>query len=323
MVKKIGVLTSGGDAPGMNAAVRAVVRLGIDKGLEVVGIYNGWAGVIDAHFEDMNSRSVSNIIQRGGTILRSSRSKEFRTEEGLKKAAANLNNKGIDAIVAIGGNGTFAGALDLCKYWDGQVIGIPGTIDNDLYGTDETLGYDTAVNTALDAVDKVRDTAEAHERFFLIEVMGRDAGFIALSVGLAGGAEEVAIPETKTDIDGMIDRLNEGRKKGKTSSIIMVAEGDEEGGAMEIAKKLAEKSGESHRCVVLGHIQRGGSPTARDRLLGLKLGAFAVQGLLEGKTGVMAGEQGGKCTFVPLEDTIKKRKPVDPYLQDIFRALAK
>jgi len=323
MLKKIGVLTSGGDAPGMNAAVRAVVRVGLDKGLSVVGIYNGYAGLLNEDFVELDSRSVANIIQKGGTILRSSRSKEFMTEAGLNKAKTNLEKNAIDGLIVIGGNGTFLGAMDLGKIWPGQIVGIPGTIDNDLYGTDETIGYDTAINTAVEAIDKVRDTADAHERFFLIEVMGRDAGFIALAVGAAVGAEEVAIPEMKTDIKGMIQRLDAGRKRGKVSSIIVVAEGDEEGGAYEIARKIEQQCGQSYHVVVLGHIQRGGSPTARDRILGLKLGAYAIYSLIEGQSGVMVGELHGTLDAVPLEKAVTEKKGLDVFLYETFGALAK
>lgn len=322
-IHKIGVLTSGGDSPGMNAAIRAVVRIGIHHGLEVYGIRRGYAGLMEKEIEKMHLGSVSNIIQRGGTILKTARSEEFKTPEGRKKAAAVLKELGIDALVVIGGDGTFRGATDLNKECGILVIGLPGTIDNDVYGTDFTIGYDTAINTALSAIDKIRDTATAHSRIFFVEVMGRDVGFIALEVGVAGGAEEILIPETPTDLDGICTRVQEGRARGKSSMIIVVAEGDEAGGAFDIAEKIKGKIGGDYRVCVLGHVQRGGSPTARDRVLASKLGAAAVEGLLAGKTNVMAGEINGKVVFTPVNETWEKKKKIDMELDRIAKILAK
>jgi 6-phosphofructokinase 1 len=310
-MKTIGVMTSGGDAPGMNAAIRAIVRIGIGSGLKVLGFQRGYEGILDKHFEEMNPRSVSNIIHRGGTILKTARSKEFLTEEGQRKAAQNLNELNVDGLILIGGDGTFRGGLDLVKYWKGKVIGVPGTIDNDLSGTDFTLGFDTAVNTAVEAIDKIRDTAEAHERFFLIEVMGRHSGQIALAVGFATGAEEILMPEQAVDPKSICDRLCEAELRGKTSSIIVVAEGAIKGGAYAMAEQLQNLSNHEYRVCVLGYIQRGGNPTAADRLLGTKLGGFAVELLLNGKKDVMAGEMGGVLTATMLTDAIKNKKKLD------------
>ena len=321
-MKRIGVMTSGGDAPGMNAAVRAVVRAGLCAGFEVMGIERGYQGMIDGSFVPMTARSVSNIIQRGGTILFSARSKEFHTKEGRAKAIANLKRHAIDGLVLIGGDGTFTGAQVLMQEWDGAIIGVPGTIDNDLYGTDFTIGFDTAVNTALDAVDKIRDTAGAHERTFLVGVMGRNAGFIAQHVAIAGGAELALIPETRTTIAEVAGKLAADHAQGKTSSIVIVAEGDEEGDVVGIAHRLQEKHGIASHACVLGHIQRGGSPTAADRLLASKLGVHAVDLLANGITGVMAGEISHKLVAIPLSDTTSKRKPIDPVLLDIAARLA-
>ncbi len=311
---RIAILTSGGDAPGMNACIRSAVRVAKSLNWTVFGIKRGYRGLIYGELEEMGSRSVSNIIQRGGTILRASRCKEFETDEGLQQAKRTLEAFGIQALIVIGGDGSFHGAVALAKIWDGQIIGIPGTIDNDLVGTDITIGYDTAVNTAVWAIDKIRDTAEAQERYFLVEVMGREAGFIALDAGLSGGAEEVLVPEIHTDLGEIHKRLMQGKQRGKTSSIVIVAEGNHEGSAFEIASKLKKLCGSEYRVVVLGHIQRGGSPTARDRILATKLGAFAIDVLAEGKTGVMVGEVRGDLVTTPLEDTWKTKKPLDPYL---------
>lgn len=321
MEKRIGILTSGGDAPGMNAAIRSAVRSAKSRRWTIFGIKRGFAGLIQGEFEELDSRSVSNIIQRGGTILKTSRCKEFESLEGQQKAKENLEKYKINGLILIGGDGTFRGALDLSKIWEGQLIGIPGTIDNDLYGTDFTIGYDTAVNTALDAINKIRDTAESHERFFLVEVMGRDSGFIALDVGIAGGAEEILLPEYQTNLQDVCDRLCAGRKRGKTSSIIIVAEGKQEGGAFEIAEKLRKLSGNEYRVVVLGHLQRGGSPTARDRILATQLGAYAIEALELGKTGIMAGEVKGDLVMTPFEETWKKRKELNRFLLTLLPVL--
>ncbi|MFZ5802150.1 MAG: 6-phosphofructokinase [Candidatus Omnitrophota bacterium] len=321
-MKRLAVFTSGGDAPGMNAAIRAVVRVGLYHGLEVFGIMRGYQGLIQGEFVTMGPRSVSNIVHRGGTILKTSRSKEFETEAGRRKAKRQLENFRIDALIAIGGNGTYRGAIELGKIWKGRMLGAPGTIDNDLYGTDFTIGYDTANNTAVEAIDKIRDTADSHERVFIVEVMGRDAGFIALEVGIGGGAEEVLIPETKTSIAQVARHLKEAGKKGKTSSILIVSEGDEEGGAYDVAKKLEARTGQSFRVLVLGHLQRGGSPTALDRRLATELGAYAVEQAIAGKTGVAVGLLHGRLALTPLREAVEKKKTLDPYLLKILPALA-
>jgi 6-phosphofructokinase 1 len=307
----LGVMTSGGDAPGMNAALRAVTRTALGNGFHVLGFNHGYEGILREQFEQLDSRSVSNIIQRGGTILKTARSAEFMTVAGVKKAAANLQRLGVNALVLIGGNGTFRGARDLGKFWDGQIIGVPGTIDNDLAGTDYTIGFDTAVNTAVEAIDKIRDTAAAHERYFLVEVMGRHCGQIALEVGIAGGAEEILIPEKGVNIRRLCERLRAGRSIGKTSSIIVVAEGVD-GGAAGISNQLRKLSQNEYRVVILGYIQRGGHPTAKDRCLATRLGFDAVQAVLNGESGKMAGESGGKPVLVPFQIAIQGKRRVDP-----------
>ncbi len=311
---RIAILTSGGDAPGMNAAIRASVRVAKNYHWTVFGVNRGYRGLLMGELDEMGSRSVSNIMQRGGTILRSSRCKEFETEEGRQEAKRTLEAYGIEGLIVIGGDGSFRGANHLAEVWQGKIIGVPGTIDNDLYGTDFTIGFDTAVNTALEAIDKIRDTAEAQERYFLVEVMGREAGYIALEAGIAGGAEEVLVPEIETDLKEIHKRLMQGKQRGKTSSIVIVAEGNREGNAFEVASKLKKLCGSDYRVVVLGHIQRGGSPTAQDRILATKLGAYAVDLLKEGQSGVMAGEINGQLCTTLLQETWQKKKPLDPYL---------
>jgi 6-phosphofructokinase 1 len=306
-MKTLGLMTSGGDAPGMNAAIRSVVRVALGHGFRVLGFKRGYAGILHEQFQEMDARSVSNIVQRGGTILKTARSAEFLTLKGQKNAARNLQKLGVNALVLIGGDGTFRGALDLAKLWRGQLIGIPGTIDNDLAGTDFTLGFDTAVNTAVGAIDKVRDTADAHERFFLVEVMGRHSGQLALTVGMAGGAEEILIPETPPNIRAVCERLCAGRRRGKTSSIIVVAEGVE-GGALGVAKQLKKLSRNEYRVCILGHIQRGGSPTAADRCLATRLGASAVKAILDGASGKMVGEVGGRSALIPFRFAVKGKR---------------
>jgi 6-phosphofructokinase 1 len=303
-IKKTGVFTSGGDAPGMNAAIRAVVRAAVYNDVEVKGIISGYKGMMDSNFVDLNARSVSNIIHRGGTILKTARCKEFMHIKGREKAYYNLIKEGIDTLVAIGGDGTFKGALEFMKeHPDIRIIGIPGTIDNDLSGTDFTLGFDTAVNTAIEAIDKIRDTAASHDRLFLIEVMGRDSGCIALYSGIAGGAEAILMPETRMSIHELSQVLKEGEKNKKTSFIVVVAEHDEEGGAAEIAEKLKkENSRHEIKVTVLGHIQRGGSPTCSDRILGSRLGVAAVESLLNGESGKMVGVINNKIALTPFEE---------------------
>ena len=322
MIRKIGVLTSGGDAPGMNACIRAVVRAAIYHGLTVVGVRRGYAGLIDGDFTEMDVSSVSNIIQRGGTILKTARSEKFKTPAGLARAAGNLSEWGVDGLVTIGGDGTYRGANCLSKEWNVPVVGVPGTIDNDICGTDFTVGYDTAINVALGAVDRIRDTAASHERIFFIEVMGRDAGCIALDVGVAGGAEVILIPEILTDVEGICGTLVGGLERGKSSSIVIVAEGDKAGGAYAIAEKVKERTGLDYRVTILGHIQRGGSPTVRDRVLASKLGAAAVEALRSGASDVMAGEVNGKVEFTQLESIWNSRKEVDMDLCRLAEMLA-
>lgn len=306
-MKTIGVLTSGGDAPGMNACLRALVRKGIFEGLSVMGIERGFHGLIDGEAYPMLMGSVSNIIQRGGTILRTARCEEFFKKSGRAKAARFLRNSSIDGLVVIGGGGSFRGAHELYQEHRIPVIGIPGTIDNDVYGTDYSIGYDTAVNIALEAIDRIRDTAASHERLFFVEVMGRDTGFIALEVGVGGGAETILLPETRTDLKKMCDRISRGIARGKTSSIIVVAEGDDAGNAFEIARKVKGLIGMDFRVCVLGHVQRGGSPTSRDRVLGSRLGAAAVDALIAGETDKMVGEVKGKIVLTAFRDTWRKK----------------
>ncbi len=304
-IKNIGLLTSGGDSPGMNAAIRAVVRASLYHNLTVTGIYRGYEGLITADFFPMDGKSVANIIQRGGTILKTARSKEFKTKEGRKKAYQNLMESNIDALVVIGGDGTFTGADVFSNEFDFPVIGLPGTIDNDLVGTDFTIGYDTAINTVVNAVDKIRDTAESHDRLFIVEVMGRDSGLIALRSGIGVGAEAIMIPEAKIGVDNIITRLENGRKD-KASKIIVVAEGDEGGGAYKVGDILKEKFPKYDiRVSVLGHIQRGGKPSCMDRVLASTLGVAAVEGLLAGRTDVMVGVVNREVIFTPFSKAIK------------------
>lgn len=311
-MKKIAVFTSGGDAPGMNACIRAVVRGAIYHGIEVYGIRRGYNGMISGDIFEMTSQSVSNIVQRGGTMLKSARSKDFMTPEGRKKAYENLMANGIEGLVAIGGNGTFTGAEVFYNEYQIPTVGCPGTIDNDLYGTDYTIGFDTAVNTSLEAIDKIRDTADSHDRIFFIEVMGRDSGYIAIQSGIGGGAEIVMVPETHTPLKKVVSTLKEGWTRSKSSSIVVVAEGDEEGHAAEIAEKIKQQVGDKLdiRVTTLGHIQRGGSPTAYDRILASRMGLAAVEGLMKGHKNVMAGIVNNDLLYTPFIDTIKKQKPI-------------
>ncbi|WP_421918071.1 6-phosphofructokinase [Marinifilum sp.] len=315
-IKKIGVLTSGGDAPGMNAAIRAVVRTAIFNKIEVVGIKQGYEGLINGNFKKMKSHDVSNIIGKGGTVLRSARSQEFRTFEGRQKAYQQMLDNKIDALVVIGGDGTFSGARIFTQEHDIPVVGIPGTIDNDLYGTDYTIGYDTAINTVIEAVDKIRDTASAHNRLFFIEVMGRDAGFIALRSGIATGAEAILIPEKETHAKELQSYLEKGYKEHKSSGIVIVAEGDKSGGAYTIAKEIEKEHPEYDiRVSILGHMQRGGSPSAFDRVTASTLGVAAVEALLDDQKSIMVGLVNGDVTHVPFNKTIKNKKKVkDTYL---------
>ena len=321
-MKRIAVFTSGGDAPGMNACIRAVVRTASKLDMTVLGVRKGYTGLCNDDIIPMERRSVSNIIQQGGTILETSRSAEFHTKEGRARAIAVMKKHGIEGLVAIGGDGTFRGAQALLIECDVPVIGCPGTIDNDLYGTDATIGYDTAVNTALDAIDRIRDTATAMERLFIIEVMGRHVGFIALQVAIAGGAEWVLLPETVSDHEAFYRRFEQGLEAGRRTNIVVVAEGDETGGAEKVADSLKKLYGIQSRVTVLGHIQRGGSPTARDRVLASKMGAAAVLSLREGKSGLSVGEIGGEVVLTSIDDVISKRKPLNPFELELMNRLS-
>ncbi len=320
-MKKIAVLTSGGDSPGMNACIRATVRRALDRGLSVTGVRKGYEGLIDGDFFELESQDVSNIIQRGGTILHSSRSGRFLTPEGRSAAAANLRNNGIEGLVVIGGDGSFRGADRLSFEHGITVIGVPATIDNDLWGTDLTIGFCTAVNTALESIDKVRDTAAAHDRLFIVEVMGRSAGFIALEVGVGSGAEAVLIPETPTDLEAIVRKVKNRISAGRTSNILVVAEGDEAGNAFEIAAKIEKISGLKSRVTVLGHVQRGGSPASIDRVLASKLGWAAVDALVDGAVSCMVGEIDGEIAINPLPDAWTKKKKLDPMLLELSETL--
>jgi 6-phosphofructokinase 1 len=321
-IQNIAVFTSGGDAPGMNAAIRAVVRSGLYYNLKVFGIYRGFDGLVKGDIFPMEAKSVANIIQRGGTMLKTARSEDFKTVEGREKAYKNLKKFNIDALVAIGGDGTFTGSNVFMKEHDMPIMGMPCTIDNDLLGTDFTIGYDTAINTVIDAVDKIRDTAESHDRVFIVEVMGRDSGLIALRSGIGTGAEAILIPETKIDLSGFLTRLDKTRKN-KSSRIIIVAEGDKDGDAFSVADKV--KSRFPHydvRISVLGHIQRGGSPTCMDRVLASRLGVAAVEGLLAGRKGEMVGLEGGVIRYNEFAHAIKHIDHVDSSLLRIADILS-
>jgi 6-phosphofructokinase 1 len=322
-MKKIAVFTSGGDSPGMNAGIRAVVRAGIYHGLEVYGIIRGFEGMINGDIIKLELASVGNIIQRGGTILKSARSARFMAYEGRKQAYEKLQEFGIDGLVAIGGDGTFTGADIFSKEFGLKVMGMPGTIDNDLRGTDFTIGYDTAINTVIDAVDKLRDTADSHDRLFIVEVMGRDAGFIALRSGIGVGAEAVLVPETPTYIDKLIETLDRGWKRKKSSSIVIVAEGDQSGGAMEVAQKVKEKfTNYDIRVSILGHIQRGGSPTCMDRLLASRTGVAAVEALIAGRSNEMVGVVNKEIHFTPFAEAIKHNTKLKPELLKLVEILS-
>jgi len=322
VLRRIGVLTSGGDAPGMNAAIRAVVRTAIARELEVTGVIRGYTGLIAGDFTPLKARSVSNIIQLGGTILKTSRSAEFLTPEGRAKAAARLASAGIDGLIAIGGDGTFRGLTALATEHGTRCIGIPGTIDNDVYGTDFTIGFDTAANTALESIDKIRDTAASLERIFFIEVMGRKCGALALEVGVSGGAEQILIPEIPVDLDGLCRLLEDGRRRGKTSYIIVVAEGALDGGARAAAESVKARLGIDYRVSILGHVQRGGSPTSFDRALASRLGKAAVEALVAGEAGKMVGMVCGRPSLVPLRETWEKRRPPDLELLNVAEITA-
>lgn len=322
-MKSIGVFTSGGDAPGMNACIRSVVRTSLFLGIDVYGIKYGYNGMIEGDIYKMKSYSVSNILQRGGTILKSARSMEFMTPEGRKKAFDQLKKRGIEGLVAIGGDGTFTGANIFHEEFGIPTVGAPGTIDNDLYGSDFTIGFDTAVNTALDSIDKIRDTANSHDRVFFIEVMGRHSGYIAIQCAIGGGAEMVMVPETSTTINDVIQTLKEGRDRQKTSSIVICAEGGQQGSALEIASKVStELPGLDIRVSTLGHMQRGGSPTSFDRILASRLGMAAVEGLVNGETNVMAGIIDKKVHYTSFKLAISKAKPINEDLMRLVQVLS-
>jgi 6-phosphofructokinase 1 len=322
-IKTIGLLTSGGDAPGMNAAVRAVTRAAIYNGLKVKAIYRGFKGLITGEIIEFKTQNVSNIIQQGGTILKTARCAEFRTVEGRKQAYETLIREEIDALVVIGGDGTLTGARIFASEHNFPIVGLPGTIDNDIFGTDSTIGYDTALNTIIEAVDKIRDTASSHERLFFIEVMGRDAGFLALNGALASGAEAAIIPEIATEVDQLEDLIKNGFRKSKNSSIVLVAESELTGGAMHYADRVKNEYPEYDvRVVILGHIQRGGSPTAYDRILASRLGAAAVESLIDGQRNILLGIDDDQIVSVPFSKAIKNDKPIDPELLKVLKVLS-
>ncbi len=322
-IKKIAVLTSGGDAPGMNAALRAVIRAAAYYKIECIGVYRGYQGLIEGDYLKMNARSVHHIIQKGGTVLKSARSEEFRTVEGRKKAYENIVKENIDAMVIIGGDGTFTGGMIFQKEFNFPIIGIPGTIDNDIFGTDFTIGYDTALNTAVEVIDKIRDTASSHNRLFFVEVMGRDAGFIALNSGLGAGAEEILIPEEDLGLDRLLNSLEHSRRSGKTSSIVIVAEGDKSGkNVYELASYVEDNLPEYEvRVSVLGHMQRGGSPSCFDRVLASRMGVKAVELLLDGKSNLMVGIKNNKMVTVDLEKAIKEHHSINKEILRISEIL--
>ena len=322
-INSIGILTSGGDAPGMNAAIRAVTRSAIYNGLKVYGIYRGYKGLVTDEIQEFKTQNVSNIIQMGGTILKTARCKEFTTPEGRAQAYENMKKHGIDALVVIGGDGSLTGARIFAQEYDIPCIGLPGTIDNDLYGTDTTIGYDTALNTILDAVDKIRDTATSHERLFFVEVMGRDAGFLALNGAIAAGAEAAIIPEFSTEVDQLEEFIEHGFRKSKSSSIVLVAESELTGGAMHYAERVKNEYPQYDvRVTILGHLQRGGRPTAHDRIIASRMGVASIQALLEGQRNVMIGIDDDAIVYVPFAKAIKNDKPIDRELVNVLHALS-
>lgn len=322
-IKNIGILTSGGDSPGMNAAIRAVVRTGIYMGLDVYGIRRGYQGMIEGDIYQMQTTDVANIIQRGGTILKTARSKEFMTPEGMQKAYDQLQKHGIEGLILIGGDGTFRGANNFFEHFTIPAVGLPGTIDKDLTGSDFTIGFDTAVNTAVEAIDKIRDTAEAHDRLFVVEVMGRDAGYIALNSGIACGAEDILIPETTTDINDVLCRIDRDERRKKTVHILVVAEGDDFGGSKKVMDVIKDRFPNLDvRNCVLGHIQRGGSPTYADRVLASRLGHAAVNALVNGTNQVMVGIINGELVFTPFDRVVKGTTPISTDMLEMIRVLA-
>lgn len=323
IIKCIGILTSGGDAPGMNAAIRAVTRSAIYNGLTVKGIYRGYKGLITGEIQEFKTQNVSNIIQQGGTILKTARCQEFKTPEGRKIAYETMQREGIDALVVIGGDGSLTGARLLAQEFDVPCIGLPGTIDNDLYGTDTTIGYDTALNTILDAVDKIRDTATSHERLFFVEVMERDAGFLALNGAIAAGAEAAIIPEFNTEVDQLEEFIKNGFRKSKSSSIVLVAESEITGGAMHYAERVKNEYPQYDvRVTILGHLQRGGKPTAHDRIIASRMGVASIQALMEGQRNVMIGIENDQIVYVPFTKAIKNDKPIDRELVNVLHELS-
>lgn len=322
-ITKIGVLTSGGDSPGMNAAIRAVVRTGIYHGMEVYGIMRGYSGMVEGEIQKMESRSVANIIQRGGTILKTSRCNEFLTSEGRAKAYKNLKQFGIEGLVIIGGDGSFRGAQIFSNEYDIPCIGLPGTIDKDIAGTDFTIGFDTAVNTAVEAIDKIRDTADAHDRLFIIEVMGRDAGYIALHSGISTGAEHILIPEKKTSYIDLISSLKEKQGRKKLVNLIVVAEGEEFGGADELAKHIKlQIPNQDLRVCILGHIQRGGAPSCFDRVIASRMGYHAIECFMEGRFNVFIGIVNNKMHYIPLDEAVKRKQRISEEWMKIVKILA-
>ena len=322
-IKCIGILTSGGDAPGMNAAIRAVTRAAIYNGLKVKGIYRGYKGLVTGEILEFKTQNVSNIIHQGGTILKTARCKEFTTPEGRALAYENMQKEGIDALVVIGGDGSLTGARIFAQEYDIPCIGLPGTIDNDLYGTDTTIGYDTALNTILDAVDKIRDTATSHERLFFVEVMGRDAGFRALNGAIAAGAEAAIIPEFSTEVDQLAEFIKNGFRKSKSSSIVLVAESDITGGAMALAERVKNEYPQYDvRVSILGHLQRGGRPTAHDRIIASRMGTASIDALMEGQRNVMIGIEHDEIVYVPFTKAIKNDKPIKKELVNVLNELS-
>ncbi len=322
-IKTIGVLTSGGDAPGMNAAIRAVTRAAIYNGFKVKGIYRGYKGLVEDEIVDFKAHNVSNILHHGGTILKTARCKEFMTVEGRRRAYENIQRHGIDALVVIGGDGSLSGARQFASEYDLPIVGLPGTIDNDLSGTDHTIGYDTALNTIMWCVDRIRDTASSHERLFFIEVMGRESGFLALNGAIATGAEAAIIPEISTEVDQLSELIESGFRHSKTSSIVLVAESPITGGAMGLAERVHKEYPQYDvRVTILGHLQRGGSPTAQDRILASRMGAAAIDALLEGQRNIMIGDDDERIVYVPFTKAIRRDKPIDRDLLDLLRRLS-
>ncbi len=319
-VKSIGVLTSGGDAPGMNAAIRAVTRAAIFNGMRVFGIYRGYKGLISNEIEEFKTNSVSNIIQKGGTILKTARCEEFMTEAGRKTAYENMQRHGIDALVVIGGDGSLTGAGVFANEYNIPIVGLPGTIDNDLNGTDTTIGYDTALNTIMESMDKIRDTATSHERLFFVEVMGRNCGYLALNSAIASGAEAAIIPEISIEKDQLAELINQGFRKSKSSSMVLVTESEVTGGAMNLAERVKKEYPQYDvRVSILGHLQRGGSPTAQDRILAIRMGVAAIQALLENQRNVMIGIRENEIDYVPFKRAIKKDREISPELLEVLK----